>query len=52
MKDKLCENVVKVRRVGDRVMAVVVVWEEDERRLICGFAHQCEKVEEKQSFND
>ena len=32
----MCEKMVEVRRVTDRVMTVVVVYEEDVLRLICG----------------
>ena len=38
MKEELYEKVVKVRRVSDRVMAVLLVFEEDVLRLICGYA--------------
>ena len=47
MKEELCENVVEVGRVGDRVMTVVVVFEEDVLRLILGHAPQKKKFEEK-----
>ena len=40
VKDELCEQVVDVSRVSDRVMAVVLVFEEDVLRLICGYAPQ------------
>ena len=51
VKDKLCENMVEVRRVSDRVMTVVVLFEEDVLRLICGYAPQSgRRLEEKQSF--
>ena len=40
VKEELCEKVVEVRRVSDRVMAVVVVYEEDVLRLICGYGMQ------------
>ena len=43
---------VKVRRVSDRVI-IVVVFEEDVLRLICGYAPQGRRsLEEKQSFYD
>ena len=38
VKEELCEYVVEVRRASDRVMTVVVVFEEDVLRLICGYA--------------
>ena len=48
VKEELCEKVVEVRRVSDRVLTVVVVvFEEDELRLICGHERI---VEEKQTF--
>ena len=44
---------VEVRRVSDRVMTVVAVFEEDVLRLICGYAHQGESsFEVKQSSCD
>ena len=53
MVEKLYEKVVEVRRVSDRVMAVVLVFEEDMLRLILGYAPQCGRsLEEKQSFYD
>ena len=52
VKEELCEMVVEVRRVSDRVMSVVV-FEEDVLRLICGYAPQSGRsFEEKQSFYD
>ena len=38
MTEELCEKVVEVRRVSDRVMTVVVVFEEDVLRFICWYA--------------
>ena len=53
VKEELCEKVVEVRMVSDRVMNVVVVFEEDVLRLICGYAPQSGRsFEEKQSFYD
>ena len=40
VKDELCEKVVELRRVSDRVMTLVV-FEEDVLRLICGYDPQC-----------
>ena len=40
VKDELCKKVVEVRRLTDRVMTLVVVFEEDVLRLICGYAPQ------------
>ena len=40
VKDDLCEKVVDVGRVSDRVMTVVVVFEENVLRLVCGCAVQ------------
>ena len=49
----LCGNVVEVRRVINRVMTLVVVFEEDVLRLICVYAPQSGRsLEEKQSFYD
>ena len=49
VKEELCEKVVEVRRVCDRVMTVV--FEEDVLRLICGYApHSGRSLEEKQPF--
>ena len=39
VKEEMCEEVVEVRRVSDRVMTVVV-FEEDVLRLICWYAPQ------------
>ena len=53
VKDELCEKVVEVRRVSDRVMTAVAVNEEDVLRLICGYAPQSVRsLEERQSFYD
>ena len=38
--EEMCEKVVEVRRLSDCVMTVVVVFEEDVVRLICGYASQ------------
>ena len=35
MKEELCEKVLEVRRMSDRIMAVVFVFEEDVLRLTC-----------------
>ena len=37
VKEELCEKVVEVRRARDRVMTLVVVYEEDMLKLICGY---------------
>ena len=50
MKEELCENVVEVGRVSDRVMTVVVVIEEDMLRLICGYAPQSRRSFEEKQF--
>ena len=51
MKEELSEKVVEVRRVNDRVMTLVVAFEVDVLRLICGYAPQSGKsLEVKQSF--
>ena len=52
VKEQLCEKVAEVRRINDRVMAVVV-FEEDVLRFICGYAPQSGKsLDEKWSFYD
>ena len=52
VKEELCENMVKVTSVSDRVMTLVV-FEEEVLRLICGYAPQSgRRFEEKQSFYD
>ena len=53
MKEDLCEKVVEVRRISDRVLTVIVLFEDDVLRLICVYAQQSERsFEEKQSFWD
>ena len=53
VKEELCEKVVEVRRVSDRMITLVVGFEEDVLRLICGYAPQSGRnLEEKQSFYD
>ena len=53
MKDELCEKMVEVWRVSDRVMTVVVVFDEDVLRLTCGYAQQSARsLDKKQSFYD
>ena len=50
-KEDLCEKVVEVRMVSDRVMTVVAVYQRDVLRLACGYAPQSGRsLEEKQSF--
>ena len=47
--EELCEMVVKLKKVSDRVMTDVVVFEGDVLRLICGYAPQSGRsFEEKQ----
>ena len=49
MMEELCEKVLEVRRVSDRVMTLV--FEEDVLMLICGYASQNGRsLEDKQSF--
>ena len=49
----LCEKVVDVRRVSNRVITLVVAFEEDMLMLICWYAPQNGRsLEEKQSFYD
>ena len=53
VKEELCENVVEIKMVSDRVMAVVTVFEEDVLKLTCGYAPLCRRrLEEKQYFYD
>ena len=49
MKKELSEKVIRVRRVSDRVMAVVV-FAEDVLRLICGMLQKVKKVWKKISI--
>ena len=50
VKKELCEQVVEVRRLSDRVMTVVVVFEQDVLRLICGYAPQSGRSLEENSL--
>ena len=53
VKEDRYENEVEARRESDRVMSLVVVFEEDELRLICGYAPQSlRSLEEKHSSYD
>ena len=52
MGEELCGKVVEVRRMGDRLMAVVLVFYEDVLKLICRYTLQCGNLEEKQSYYD
>ena len=53
VKEELCEKMLEVRRASDRVMTIVVVFEEDLLRLICGYPQKSGiNFEEKQSFYD
>ena len=38
VKEELCEKVVEVRRTSDRVMAMVLVLEEEVIRVTCAYA--------------
>ena len=53
VKEELCEKMIEVRMVSDKLMTVVAaVFEEDELRLICGCAPQSGRsLKEKQSFS-
>ena len=52
VREKLCDKVVEVRRLSDRVKTVVV-FEENVLRLICGYALLSgRRFMEKQSFYD
>ena len=51
LKEELHKKGVGVRRISDRVMTIVVVFEEDMLRLICGYATQCGRhLKEKHTF--
>ena len=51
MVKEVCERVVEVRRLSDRVMTVVIIFEEDVLKLICGYALLSGRIsKEKQSF--
>ena len=49
LNDELCEKVVDVRRVSDRVL-IVVVFKEDVLRLISGYAPQSGRSLEEDSL--
>ena len=50
MKEELCERVVEVKRVSDRMIAVVLVFEKDVLRLIYMYAQHSGRIfEEKLS---
>ena len=44
VKEELCEKVVEVTMVSDRVMAFVLVFEEDVLRLTCGYISKVEEA--------
>ena len=51
VKEELCEEVVEVRRVSNRVMAVLLAFDEDVLMLISEYAPQFERtLVENQSF--
>ena len=50
MKEELSEKVVEVRRVSDRVMTHVVVFEEDILGWFVGMLHKVEEVWRKNSL--
>jgi len=53
IKEELCEKVIEVRRKSDRIMALVLIFEEEVLRLICAYAPQRGRPEvEKDSFYD
>ena len=41
VKEELCEKVMKIRLVSDRMKAVVFVFEKSVLRMISGYALQC-----------
>jgi len=47
IKEELCEKVVEVRRKSDRVMAVVLIFEEVVVRVICAHGPQSGRSEEE-----
>ena len=53
VKEELCEKVIEVRRRSDRVMAVVLVFEEEVVRVICGYGPQSGRdSDDKEKFYD
>ena len=53
VKEELCEKVVEVRRRSDRVMSIVMVFEEEVLRVICGYGPQSGRTNaEKDQFYD
>ena len=53
MVKELCEKVVEVRRVSDKEMTLLLVFEEDVLRQICGYAPQSGRyLENKRFFYD
>ena len=51
MKEKLCEKIVEVQRKSDRVMAKVLVFEEEVISVICAYAPQMRRSDcEKDQF--
>ena len=49
VKEELCEKVLEVRRVRDRVMTLVIL-EADVLRMICEYAPQCGRRSEKTQY--
>ena len=45
MKEELCKKVVDVQRKSDRVLAMVLVFEEEVIRVICAYAPQVGRSE-------
>ena len=52
VKGEMCEKVVEVEMVGDRVMSHVVLLDEDVLRLICGYNPQVEEVWRKSFYDE
>ena len=51
VNEELHDNVVDVRGVGDRVISLVIVFEEEVVRVVCPYAPQSDKsMEEKKRF--
>ena len=54
VKEELCEKVVEIGRKSDRVMAVVLVFVEQVKRVACAYASQVARseCEKDQLYND
>ena len=54
MTEELCEKIVKIRRKSDRVMTMVLVFEEQIMRVMCAYGPQLGRsdCEKDQFYND